>query len=124
MLAYTRDHSTVQSLVDAGVLAPGQLRSHPKRSELQSALGTAPEQLMVSTATRPWSIQPGDAFLLCTDGLWEHVDEAEMSASLARSDNPQDWLERLESLVLRHAQERGDRSHDNFSAIGVWFGAR
>jgi serine/threonine protein phosphatase PrpC len=122
MLSHTRDHSMVQSLVDAGVLDETQTRTHPKRSELQSALGTAPEHLMVGTATRPWSLQPGDAFLLCTDGLWEYVDEAEMAASLARAADPQAWLTQLEALVLRHAGERGATHHDNFSAIGVWFG--
>jgi PPM family protein phosphatase len=124
MLSHTRDHSMVQSLVDAGVLDETQTRTHPKRSELQSALGTAPEHLMVGTATRPWPLQAGDAFLLCTDGLWEFVDEAEMAASLARAADPQDWLTQLEALVLRHARERGAVQHDNFSAIGVWFGQR
>jgi PPM family protein phosphatase len=124
MLSHTRDHSMVQSLVDAGVLGEEQTRTHPKRSELQSALGTAPEHLMVGTATRPWQLLAGDAFLLCTDGLWEFVDEAEMAASLARAADPQAWLTQLEALVLRHASERGATRHDNFSAIGVWFGPR
>ena len=121
MLAHTRDHSVVQKLVDAGIVGPEQLRTHPSRSELQSALGTAPENLLVTTATRPWAIRQGDVFLLCTDGLWEYVDEAEMAASLNRSANPQVWLTQLEALVLRHARERGNAGHDNFSAIGVWF---
>jgi serine/threonine protein phosphatase PrpC len=124
MLTHTRDHSVVQGLVDAGMLRPEQVRTHPGRSELQSALGTAPEHLMVTTAPQPWTLRAGDAFLLCTDGLWEYVEEAEMAASLNRSDNPQVWLTLLEQLVLRHAQERGSAQHDNYSAIGVWFGAR
>ena len=124
MLAHTRDHSMVQALVDAGLLGPEQMRTHPRRSELQSALGSAPEHLMVSTATKPWQLRPGDVFLLCTDGLWEYVNEAEMCASLNRSADPQAWLATLEELVLRHAQENGHREHDNFSAIGVWFGGR
>lgn len=124
MLTHTRDHSVVQGLVDAGMLRPEQVRSHPQRSELQSALGTADEHLMVSTAARPWTLQSGDVFLLCTDGLWEYVDESEMTATLGRSADPQVWLTQLEQLVLQHARERGHASHDNFSAIAVWFGAR
>jgi PPM family protein phosphatase len=42
MLAHTRDHSLVQTLVEAGLLSPDQTRTHPRRSELQSALGTDP----------------------------------------------------------------------------------
>jgi serine/threonine protein phosphatase PrpC len=123
MLAHTRDHSLVQSLVDAGLLGTDQMRSHPRRSELLSALGSAPEHLHVTAAARPWRLQGGDVFLLCTDGLWEYVNEAEMCASLDRSADPQAWLAQLEQLVLRHAAEQGKRSHDNFSAISVWVGS-
>lgn len=124
MLAHTRDHSMVQALVDAGLLKPEQMRSHPKRSELQSALGAAPEHLQVTTASRPWLLRPGDVFLLCTDGLWEYVNEAEMSASLNRAPTPKAWLAMLEELVLRNAHASGDFGHDNFSAICVWYGGR
>lgn len=124
MLTHTRDHSVVQSLVDAGMLSPEQMRTHPRRSELQSALGSRPEHLMVSTATRPWMLRPGDRFLLCTDGLWEFVNEAEMSASLERAADPAAWLAQLEQLVLRHAAETGKPGHDNFSGIAVWIGGR
>jgi serine/threonine protein phosphatase PrpC len=123
MLTHTRDHSVVQGLVDAGLLRPEQVRTHPSRSELQSALGTAPENLMVTTPDEPWPLRAGDVFLLCTDGLWEYVDEHEMAATLARAGDPQAWLTELEQVVLRHARERGVAAHDNFSAIAVWFGA-
>ena len=49
LLGRTRDHSLVQSLVDAGVIGEGDLRRHPQRSELRSALGLAPELLEVSS---------------------------------------------------------------------------
>lgn len=120
MLSHTRDHSVVQLMADAGLLMPEQIRTHPRRSELQSALGSAPEDLLVSTVTRPWSLKPNDVFLLCTDGLWEYVDEAEMCASLSRASDPGAWLTKLEELVLLHAAERGKTGHDNFSGIAVW----
>ncbi len=124
MLLHTRDHSVVQSLVDAGMLGPEQIRTHPRRSELQSALGSRPEHLLVSTASTPWQLRGGDAFLLCTDGLWEYVDEAEMCASLARAADPTAWLARLGELVLLHANASGKTAHDNFSGIAVWIGRR
>lgn len=122
MLSHTRDHSVVQTMVDAGMLMPEQMRTHPRRSELQSALGSEPEHLLISTAARPWAVHAGDVFLLCTDGLWEYVDEAEMSAHLSRASDPADWLARLEELVLQHAAEQGRTGHDNFSGIAVWIG--
>jgi serine/threonine protein phosphatase PrpC len=122
MLAHTQDHSVVQSLVAAGLLQPEQMRTHPRRSELLSALGSAPEHLHITTATKPWNLRDGDVFLLCTDGLWEYVNEVELSASLARAADPPAWLAALEQLVLRHAGEAGKATHDNFSAITVWIG--
>ena len=122
MLSHTRDHSVVQLMADAGLLMPEQMRTHPRRSELQSALGSAPEDLLVSTVARPWSLKPRDVFLLCTDGLWEYVDEAEMCASLSRATDPGAWLAKLEELVLLHAAESGKTGHDNFSGIAVWVG--
>jgi serine/threonine protein phosphatase PrpC len=122
MLSHTRDHSVVQSMVDAGVLMPEQMRAHPRRSELQSALGSRPEDLLVSSAAPPWLLKPRDVFLLCTDGLWEYVDEAEMCTSLGRATDPTNWLAQLEQLVLQHAAEGGKTGHDNFSGIAVWIG--
>jgi serine/threonine protein phosphatase PrpC len=122
MLCHTRDHSVVQSMVDAGLLMPEQIRTHPRRSELLSALGSAPEDLLVSTADQAWPVRPNDVFLLCTDGLWEYVDEAEMCASLTRAADPEAWLASLEELVLQHAAEDGKTGHDNFSGIAVWVG--
>lgn len=124
ILCHTRDHSVVQSMVDAGMLMPEQIRTHPRRSELLSALGSEPEDLLVSTADHPWPLKPSDVLLLCTDGLWEHVDEAEMCASLTGSADAKAWLSRLEELVLLHAAEGGKTGHDNFSGIAVWVGER
>lgn len=122
MLAHTRDHSVVQSLVEAGLLQPDEMRTHPRRSELLSALGSPPEDLHVTAASKPWHLHDGDVFLLCTDGLWEFVNEAELCASLNRSADPRVWLAALEALVLRHAAEAQKPAHDNFSAVTVWCG--
>ena len=51
-----------------------------------------------------------------------NVDEAEMSASLSRAADPQDWLAKLEELVLMHVAARDRARHDNFSGIAVWVG--
>ena len=120
MLAHTRDHSLVQSLYEAGLLKADEMRTHPRRSELQSALGTDPEELQVTTAVKPWALRAGDVFLLCTDGLWEYVDDAEMSASLARSRDPSSWLASMEHLVMSNAAAQKKTSHDNFSGIAAW----
>lgn len=123
MHSHTRDHSVVQAMVDAGLLMPEQLRTHPRRSELQSALGCRPEELLV-TAADPWPLKAGDVFLLCSDGLWEYVDDTELCASLGHATDAKDWLAHLEELVLQHAAASGKTGHDNFSGIAVWVGER
>jgi len=116
----TRDHSLVQSLVDAGMLTELEVRSHPKRSELRSALGIAPDVLEVSGADGGQAVQQGDVFLLCTDGLWEYIDDATFERTLAASPTPRVWLDALADEVMRSAAHK--TSHDNFSALVVWTG--
>lgn len=118
----TRDHSVVQSLVDGGLLTEDKLRSHPQRSELLSALGVGEEDLQISVSDQPWAMRGGDAFLLCTDGVWEYVDDTQMEASLAGAPSPQAWLQDLERRVLAGASHKP--RHDNFSALALWAGDR
>lgn len=114
----TRDHSLVQSLLDAGMIQADQARTHAQRSELLSALGSDESDLLISVSPDPWQISPGDVFLLCTDGLWEYVEDDELERTLREARDPQDWLASLEALVLKNASHKA--SHDNFSALTVW----
>jgi PPM family protein phosphatase len=114
----TRDHSLVQSLLDAGMIREDQMRKHEQRSELLCALGSEEDDLRIGVSGQPWRIVPGDVFLLCTDGVWEYVDEQEMERSLDTAADPHQWLSILEALVLRNASHKP--RHDNFSALTVW----
>lgn len=114
----TRDHSVVQGLVDAGLLSPEGLRTHPQRSELRSALGVQDGELEVSAPISTVDVAPGDRFLLCSDGLWEYVDDKALETALAGSRSPRTWVEGLRKLV--EDATRSKPSHDNFSALAVW----
>jgi len=118
LLQRTRDHSLVQSLIDTGLVTAEQLRVHPKRSELRSALGIAPDVLEVTTGEGADAVAPGDVFLLCTDGLWEYLEDETLESSLANAPNPGAWLGELSRLVRNAASHKA--SHDNFSALTVW----
>lgn len=118
VLDRTRDHSLVQGLVDSGVLTLEQIRAHPKRSELRSALGLAPDILEVSAREGTQAVQAGDVFLLCTDGLWEYLDDAVLERTLAAASNPGAWIGELATEVRAAAAHK--TSHDNFSALTVW----
>lgn len=114
-IARTRDHSVVQRMVEAGYLRTEDLRSSPQRNQLFAALGR-PGQFEPYIEPAPHRIQVGDAFLLCTDGCWEHVDDAEFAEVLSGAGSPEDWLGELERLVTA----RGKSDLDNYSAIALW----
>lgn len=118
VLDRTRDHSHVQALVDAGVIAEQDVRSHPKRSELRSALGIAGDVLEVGSADGRQPVLGGDAFLLCTDGLWEYVDDATIARALREAASPRAWLDMLQAAVQQAAAHK--TSHDNYTALAVW----
>jgi PPM family protein phosphatase len=73
----TRDHSYVGRLVESGVISKEEAESHPQRNILTAALGTANDPVMDSPG-RPEILQPGDALVLCTDGLWGQVRDPEI----------------------------------------------
>ncbi|MCC6134585.1 MAG: serine/threonine-protein phosphatase [Gammaproteobacteria bacterium] len=111
----TRDHSVPQRLVGASDLHPSQIRYHQDRNQLLAALGE-PGDLRLTTLPEPMALQAGDAFLLCSDGLWEPVTELEMIADRLKTATPAEWLELLEYRVL----SRTLADHDHYSAVAVW----
>jgi protein phosphatase len=104
----TRDHSLVQRLIELDQLTPEEAAEHPQRNVLYRALGQS-ESLEVDTITR--RLPPNARLLLCSDGLWNQVQEHEISSiALAHSD-PQDACEQLIAL----ANSRGGA--DNVTTI-------
>ena len=117
ILHQTRDHSVVQSLVDAGYADLDALRSHPQRSVLLSALGTE-DDFEASFAAHPLQVRHNDIFLLCTDGWWEFVHEERMLELLEQAGSARRswWLELMEAELLANARP----GHDNYTAIAIW----
>ena len=105
----THDHSETQDLVDRGVLDPEEARVWPRRSVLTRALG-ATETPELDLLSDRWA--PGDAFLLCSDGLTAHCGDADIAAALAGED-PQAACDNLIALTL----QRG--ASDNVTAIAL-----
>ena len=68
----TDDHSLVAELVRSGKLSPEDAESHPQRSVITRVLGTEPD---VDVDTFKIATEPGDLFLLCSDGLTSMVDD-------------------------------------------------
>lgn len=92
----TSDHSVVQGLVDAGLLAPDQAEGHPNSNLITRAVGVA-DELKIDVVGG--DVQPGDSFLLATDGLTRLVDDDELLAAIA-SRGPADAADFLVETVL------------------------
>ena len=112
----TKDHSVPQMLVDAGKLDPLKLRGHEDQNRLTRALGQT-GSLKTSVLSEPIDLQPGDAALLCSDGIWTYVLELELEADWEKAASAAEYLALLERRVL----ERAESEHDNYTAIAVRF---
>ncbi len=77
----TTDHTFVQRLVDSGRITPEEARFHPRRSVLMRVLGDMDARPEIDTFIMP--TQPGDRWLLCSDGLSGVADDAHIAKALA-----------------------------------------
>jgi len=107
----SHDQSLVQDLVDHGVLEACEASSSPHRNVLTQALGvTAPQDLQIGTVSG--NITPDMRFLLCSDGLTEHVNDDALTATVARGDLA---AQEMVDLLLLQALDAG--GHDNVTAM-------
>ncbi len=85
MIQLTRDQTLVNRLVELGTLSPEEAETHPRRNELQQAVGGQPE---VEPGLYHGIMKPGDWVVVCSDGLSNHVNPTmlkEMLQSEAQS---------------------------------------
>ena len=106
----TEDHSLVASLVRQGRITAEEAENHPQRNILTRALG-----IDEAVAVDSWEVEPvaGDRFLICSDGLFNEVDENRIVATLRRFEDPGDAAREL----VRLANDGGGR--DNITAVVV-----
>lgn len=114
----THDHSILQAMMDAGFVR-GELRGRGDRTALYAAVGSG-DTPPTALCEAPLALMPGDAFLLCSDGFWEVLDEADMEEALKGATLPEEWVK---GMLARIAQPAAV-GMDNFSAIAVWVGER
>jgi protein phosphatase len=110
LVLLTVDHTLVNGLIAGGFITPAEARKHPDRSIVTRSVGTQPE-ISVDTSEGLLPIQPGDVYLLCSDGLHDLVEDEEIRLALLCSP-PHAASEQLIAL----ARQRG--GYDNIS-VGV-----
>jgi len=105
----SHDHTEVQELLDRGVITPDEARVWPRRNVITRAVGVEEE---IATDMELGQARPGDIFVLNTDGLTAHVNDAEILEA-ASAHAPQGACEALVEKVL----ERGGT--DNVTVVVV-----
>jgi PPM family protein phosphatase len=105
----TDDHSLVAELVRRGELSPAEAEVHPQRSVITRALGTDPDVDIDTFAVSP---QPGDVFLICSDGLSSYVDGDEIERIMVQH---RDDLNAGAKALIQAANRGG--GDDNITAI-------
>jgi serine/threonine protein phosphatase PrpC len=78
----SRDHTLVARLVEHGIITPEQAKYHPQRNVIRQAVGVADPSEPLEPDIETFALQAGDLYLLCSDGLTDMVDDAEIEAIL------------------------------------------
>jgi protein phosphatase len=112
----TTDHTFVQRLVDSGRITPEEARYHPRRSVLMRVLGDMDPDPELDTFIMP--TQPGDRWLLCSDGLSGVVDDAHTAKALGMGLAPG----RTADILLKQALDGG--APDNVTMVIVDVGGQ
>jgi len=96
----TADHTFVQRLVDSGRISPEEAAVHPRRSVLMRVLGDVDAAPEIDTATL--GTQPGDRWLICSDGLSSYLAEERIKKALAAELDAEQVAKRLVKETLDH----------------------
>ena len=105
------DHTEVQELVSAGRITVEEARTWPRRNVITRAIGVSDDPEL---EIKGGALEPGDIFVICTDGLNAHVEDQEILA-LASGHPPQKACDLLVDLTL----DRG--AVDNVTVVAVRF---
>jgi len=108
LVGRTIDHSYVEHLLAAGKITPEQALNHPNRNVLLASLGGQDEpKITLAEVTEPAA---GDAFVLCSDGLWAYFDDEELGTLVADNSARQAC-----EILIDKARQRAKGSGDNLS---------
>lgn len=107
----TRDHTYLNDLIEIGLLTPEKAKNHPERNIITRCVGMG-DVVQVDFITRP--AETGDLFLLCSDGLYNHVEDDEI-CEYASAHAPEEAAQKLVDL----ANSRGGEDNITVGIIRV-----
>jgi len=109
----TKDHTLAEKMFDSGIISKDEAKTSPHRNMLMKAIGIA-EQLEVETYN-PFKVQPGDIYLLCSDGLTEYIEEEELR-SILNIYEPDEACK----LLVKIANKRGGKDNITVQIVKVF----
>ncbi len=114
LAGFTEDHSVCYMALRMGEITRREIPTHPDKNKLLRALGDTDIKPEIH---KPITLEPGEhAFLLCSDGLWERLQEDEILLDLHKSAEPDQWLYNLRC----RAELRKYTDVDNNTAVAAF----
>ena len=115
LVDYTQDHSIAQLAIKMGELTSrSDIPQYVGRSKIFRVIG---DDEVKPDIHPPVILSPGQhAFLLCSDGLWERLQEDEIMLDLHKATSPEEWI----FLLRCRAALRKNTDVDNNTAIAIW----
>ena len=110
----SHDHSLVDEQVRMGRMTRAEAARSPMRNVITRALGTQPS---VTPDVFEMEIEPGDLFLLCSDGLTRDLSDEKLECILSTPGSTLPPLEELCSCLIQAANKAG--GHDNITCLLV-----
>ncbi len=108
MISHTPDHSLVGELIRTNRITEEMALHHPQRNLLLSCLGAEKDPRIDFGGEA--ALEPGDCFLLCSDGLWGLITDDELARTLNEFD-----ARTSARVLINAARSRGDGGGDNIS---------
>ncbi|MCD8049483.1 MAG: serine/threonine-protein phosphatase [Clostridia bacterium] len=114
--ALTQDHSVAYKKYTMGEITYDELYTDEDQSRLLRSVGEDSRCIPdISESSEP--INPGDAFLLCTDGIWGKLFNEEILVDCLKASTAQEWTE----LMLMRIMPRLTSTSDNLTLIAIKF---
>jgi len=108
----TNDHSIVGEMVRSGILTDEDARTHPRRNVITRSLGAQPD--VVAETPDSVELEPGDTFLLCSDGLTAYLSDTDLSVVLS-TNSPEGACKKL----VQMANDQGGRDNITVQVVTV-----
>jgi len=84
----TKDHSSVQQLIDEGIMTKEEAGKSTKKNQIVKAIGIF-ERVMPSVLDNPIPLLKNDMLLLCSDGLTDHLADESISEEISKTQDVQ-----------------------------------